>query len=126
MRVTVEISPGELFDRISILEIKTERISNRDKVKKAKRELETLNRSRAATLTDSPEALQRFADLKSINEALWDIENRIRECEVAGNFGPEFIALARAVYQTNDRRAVAKQAIDALYASDIGEVKSYT
>ena len=122
MRIKIEISPGELLDKISILEIKSERIADKAKLG---RELDTLVRSRDATVPDGEAVRTLYRELKSINETLWDIEDRIREREKASDFGPAFIELARAVYITNDKRAATKQAIDRLMQSDIGEVKSY-
>ena len=125
MRISIEISPGELLDKISILEIKNERIRDENKLGHIRRELETLNRSRHGTVVDNEEIATLFAELKVINEQLWEIEDDIRLLEKASDFGDAFVALARSVYITNDRRAVVKRAIDELLESDIGEVKSY-
>lgn len=125
MRISIEISPGELLDKISILEIKNERIRDENKLGHIRRELETLNRSRHGTVADNEEIATLFAELKVINEQLWEIEDDIRLLEKASDFGDAFVALARSVYITNDRRAVVKRAIDELLESDIGEVKSY-
>lgn len=125
MRIKIEISPGELLDKISILEIKSERIADKAKLEQVGRELDTLARSRDEAVPDGEAVRTLYRDLKAINEALWDIEDRIREREKASDFGPAFIELARAVYITNDKRAATKQAIDRLMQSDIGEVKSY-
>lgn len=125
MRITIEISPGELLDKISILEIKTERIPDGDKLAHIRRELETLSRSRAQDIPDNDGIRGLFSELKTINETLWEIEDDIRLCEKARDFGERFIRLARAVYITNDRRAAVKSRIDRLMQSDIGEMKSY-
>jgi len=125
MRIKIEVSPGELLDKISILEIKSERIRDEAKLGHVRRELETLQRSRDEAVPDGAEVRALFGALKTINEALWEIEDRIREREKASDFGPAFIELARAVYVTNDKRAATKSAIDRLMQSDIGEVKSY-
>lgn len=125
MRIGIEISPGELIDKISILEIKSERIQDQKKLAHVRRELETLNRSRSENLPDNNEIVALFTELKAINEQLWEIEDDIRLLEKASDFGDAFVALARSVYITNDRRARVKRAIDELLESDIGEVKSY-
>ena len=125
MRISIEISPGELLDKISILEIKNERIRDESKLSHIRRELETLNRSRHGMVPENREIATFFAELKAINEQLWEIEDDIRLLEKASDFGDAFIALARSVYIPNDRRAGVKRAIDELLESDIGEVKSY-
>ncbi|MEO0822832.1 MAG: DUF6165 family protein, partial [Pseudomonadota bacterium] len=103
--VTIEVAAGELVDKITILEIKAERIADAAKRANVARELETLVAARAAALPAS-EALETLtAALKRVNEALWQIEDDIRDCERAGDFTERFIALARAVYRTNDERA---------------------
>jgi hypothetical protein len=125
MRIGIEISPGELLDKVSILEIKNERIQDQDKLGHVRREMETLNRSRSEFVSESDAIAALYAELKTINEQLWVIEDDIRLLEKASDFGEAFIALARSVYITNDRRAGVKRAIDELLNSDIGEVKSY-
>ncbi|MEO1493850.1 MAG: DUF6165 family protein [Pseudomonadota bacterium] len=123
--VTIEIAPGELIDKITILKIKSERIENAEKVANVRVELETLSASRDAALPASEELTRLTAALKSVNEELWVIEDDIRDCERAGDFGPEFIRLARAVYKTNDRRAALKREINELLGSRLIEEKSY-
>ena len=123
--VTIEIAPGELIDKITILEIKSERIEDTKKVANVRIELETLEASRDATLPASPDLTRLTAALKAVNEELWVIEDDIRDCERAEDFGPEFIRLARAVYKTNDRRAALKREINELLGSRLVEEKSY-
>lgn len=125
MRIGIEISPGELLDKISILEIKNERIQDQNKLGHVRRELETLNRSRNGIVPDSDTIDELCAELKAINEQLWEIEDDIRLLEKASDFGEAFVAVARSVYITNDKRADLKRAIDELLNSDIGEIKSY-
>ena len=125
MRIGIEISPGELLDKISILEIKNERIQDQNKLGHVRRELETLNRSRSGFVPESDAIATLYSELKAINEQLWEIEDDIRVLEKASNFGESLIAIARSVYVTNDRRAGVKRDIDELLESDIGEVKSY-
>lgn len=120
----VEVSWGELIDKHTILEIKSERMSDEAKVRNVRIEMEALAASRAqARRTPGVDALE--AQLKAINEELWVIEDRIRDCERAKDFGPTFIELARAVYFTNDRRAAVKRQINDLLGSGIVEEKSY-
>ncbi len=124
--ITVEIAPGELIDKITILEIKSERIADAEKLRNVRVELETLVAARDQALTKS-EALTRLtADLKAVNEALWQIEDEIRGCERSNDFGPRFIELARSVYRQNDRRAAVKRQINELLGSKLIEEKSYT
>ncbi len=123
--VTIEIAPGELIDKITILEIKAERIDNAEKVSNVQVELETLTASRDTALPASEDLTRLTAALKGVNEELWVIEDDIRDCERAGDFGPEFIRLARAVYKTNDRRAALKREINELLGSRLIEEKSY-
>lgn len=118
-------SVGELFDKISILEIKSERISDVAKLAFVRHEL-TLLRDLAATCgTPSSDPATALAELKAVNEALWEIEDSIRDCEREKDFGPRFIELARSVYKTNDRRAELKRQLNVLFGSTIIEQKSY-
>jgi len=124
--ISVPISIGELIDKISILEIKAERIVDQAKLRHVQAELGVLNEIKSAAGIDQPD-MQPFAEqLKSINTELWDIENEIRELEARQDFGKRYIALARKVYLTNDRRARIKQKISLAYNSAIIEEKSYT
>ena len=123
--IRVEIAPGELIDKITILEIKRERIQDALKLRNVVAELEMLTETRDTCLPGS-EALSQFtAELKDINETLWQIENDIRDCERRGDFGPRFIELARSVYRQNDRRAAIKRQINELLGSALQEEKSY-
>lgn len=123
--VQVEVSPGELIDKISILQIKSERISDPDKLANVRYQLDLLSATRDRALAASDRLTTLEQDLKTINEALWVIEDDIRDCEAAQDFGPKFIELARAVYKTNDRRAAVKKALDELFGSAVTEEKSY-
>lgn len=123
--VTIEIAPGELIDKITILEIKTEKISDTAKLANVRIELETLTASRDAVLPASDELQRLTGDLKAVNQKLWTIEDDIRDCERAGDFGEIFIQLARSVYITNDQRAVLKRQINDLLGSRLVEEKSY-
>ena len=123
---TVEISWGELIDKITILEIKEQRLTSPAAVANVREELAALNRA-AATLKPVPAALGVLQqELKSINEALWDIENRVRAKEAAKSFDPQFIELTRSVYLNNDKRALIKRRINELLNSGLVEEKQYT
>jgi len=123
--VTIEVSPGELIDRITILEIKAERIADPAKRADVVRALGALTARRDAVVPDDAEIARLTAELKEINATLWEVEDDIRACEAAGEFGARFVALARSVYLTNDRRAAVKRAIDDALGSELREVKSY-
>lgn len=124
--ILVPISPGELLDKITILRIKAARMSDAAKVANVKHELELLEK----TWRDSGAAAGNIGDeeanLTRVNEALWVIEDDIRDEERARRFGEKFIELARAVYITNDERAAIKKRINVALGSNIVEEKSYT
>ncbi len=123
--LSVEISPGELLDKLTILEIKSERIDDATKLRNVRREFNALIRVRAKCVATFPELDVLTASLKTVNESLWDCENRIRDCERERDFGPRFIELARSVYRVNDERASLKREINKLLNSSIVEEKSY-
>jgi hypothetical protein len=121
----VPVSAGELLDKIAILRIKAERISDPKKVENVKRELSALDAVASRAIPGSAELAALEADLKAVNEALWEIEDDIREHDARGDFGPDFVRLAQAVYRTNDRRAAIKRDINRLTGSALVEEKSY-
>jgi hypothetical protein len=123
--ILVPVSVGELIDKITILRIKSERIANRDQVTNVKRELAALEAVSARIACDAAVLAQCTADLKRVNEALWEIEDAIRECEAGGDFGPRFIELARSVYRQNDERARLKRKLNVAAGSRYVEEKSY-
>ncbi|MBT4934655.1 MAG: hypothetical protein HOL66_11335 [Rhodospirillaceae bacterium] len=123
--VSVNVAPGELIDKITILEIKLERIEDETKLANVRLEYDTLNAARDEAIPKSEELDQLSAELKKINEALWEIEDDIRDCERAKDFGDGFIKLARAVYVTNDKRMAVKRQINDLLGSALVEEKSY-
>ena len=124
-QILIPISPGELLDKITILEIKSARISSSEKLANVNRELGMLNQVWNDAV-DEDDALQQMrAEIKSINEALWDIEDDIRDEEREKRFGERFVELARSVYVTNDQRADVKKRINLHLKSDIVEEKSY-
>ena len=123
--ILVEISAGELVDKITILEIKSERIGDPAKLHNVRQELEVLRRT-FETLLPLPDGFHAVAvELKRINESLWDIEDEIRDCERRQDFGARFVELARAVYRTNDLRAAVKRQVNDLAGSRLVEEKSY-
>ncbi|MEM7047111.1 MAG: DUF6165 family protein [Pseudomonadota bacterium] len=119
------ISWGELLDKISILEIKLERINDPGKRANVEKEHTALCAIRTHDKIDAQEIQAKIDELKAINEQLWDIEDAIRECEKAQDFQARFIRLARAVYQTNDHRAAIKKELNILLGSELHEEKSY-
>jgi hypothetical protein len=125
MNIQVEVSPGELFDKITILEIKIERISDAGKLSNLKKEYAILSKVCQDKIQPSEELDMLVSELKSLNENLWTVEDDIRDCERRKDFGDEFIELARTIYRTNDRRATTKRKINELLNSDIFEEKSY-
>ena len=124
--VMIEVGPGELIDKITILRIKSERMSDAAKLANVRLELTVLDEARKANLEDSAEMRRLESDLKSVNEALWVIEDDIRQCEADKDFGAKFVELARSVYKQNDKRAAIKKEINLLTGSAIVEEKSYT
>ena len=123
--IHVPVSFGEVLDKITILEIKSERIADPAKVANVRRELEELSSVWDAAVPDQTAIRQSREQLKAVNEALWEIEDDIRDQEAAQDFGPRFIELARAVYVTNDRRAAIKKEINLALGSRFVEEKSY-
>jgi len=123
--ILTPISPGELLDKLTILTIKLDNIT--DATKRANVQVEHTLLSQVADegIPKSDEITALNAALLSVNKELWDIEDDIRDCERAGDFGDEFIRLARAVYVTNDKRADLKKQINLALGSEIVEEKSY-
>ena len=123
--ITVEIAPGELIDKLTILDIKLERISDDAKRANVQIEWETLNAAKTAAVPSSEELDRLQGELKAVNEKLWVIEDDIRDCERDSDFGDTFVELARSVYITNDERARLKREINELLGSRLVEEKSY-
>ena len=123
--IRVPISPGELLDKITILEIKSERIDDPDKLANVRSELDTLRRVWSEAVPPDDVVAELHNQLRSINEELWEIEDAIRDEEREKRFRERFIELARAVYVTNDKRARAKRDLNAHLGSKIVEEKSY-
>jgi hypothetical protein len=123
--IQVPVSPGEVLDKITILEIKSERISDAGKLVNVKRELELLKASWQQSVNEDETVRGIHDKLKTINEALWEIEDDIRDKERAREFDQRFIDLARSVYVTNDQRADAKKELNLYLGSEMVEEKSY-
>lgn len=121
----VALSWGELIDKITILEIKQQRLSSADAVVNVQRELAALTAVVTASAVPAGVAAVKQA-LKTVNEKLWDIEDRIRAKEAQGSFDQDFIELARSVYFNNDERAKLKREINRLMNSELVEEKQYT
>jgi hypothetical protein len=125
MNVRVEISIGEFFDKLTILEIKRSRIRDADKLRNVDRELESLNRLLEGLPFSRQDVREEVDELRALNERLWVIEDELRERESRKAFDDAFVELARAVYLTNDRRFEVKKAINRKLGSDFVEEKSY-
>jgi len=124
-KILAEISAGELFDKIAILEIKKVKISNKEKLIDVEKELNSLNNTVGKFVPDQSNISKHINNLKEINLKLWDIEDGKRAAEKEKKFDDKFIELARNVYKLNDERAKIKLAINTTLGSNIKEVKSY-
>lgn len=125
MPILVPVSWGELLDKITILDIKGRRIEDAAKRANVLREREALDAVVAAAGPQPDGAAALIGQLTAVNEALWDIEDEIRDCERHKDFGPRFVELARSVYHSNDRRAALKRELNDLLGSELVEEKSY-
>ena len=121
----VPISPGEFLDKLTILEIKSARIADPSKLANVRRELELLRATWAASPLAARDVTALVADLRAVNEALWEVEDRLRDLEAGKRFDAEFVEQARAVYRHNDRRAAIKRELNVALGSDLIEEKSY-
>jgi hypothetical protein len=125
MNINVDLSIGEFFDKMTILEIKKERISDRDKLENINKEYSYLEGLLDGLSITREDVAEEVGKLKEVNEKLWIIEDDIREKERSRSFDAEFIELARSVYITNDQRSDIKRAINLKLGSDFVEEKSY-
>ena len=123
--ILVPVSPGEMLDKITILRIKSARMTDTVKLQNVRLELQLLEQTWRESGADESLVADDIAQLQRVNEQLWDIEDRIRDKELAQSFDAEFIELARAVYVTNDERAALKKRINTALGSRIDEEKSY-
>ena len=124
-KIYAEISAGELVDKITILKIKEEKITNKKKLIEIKKELDSLTNTFNKSIKKNINLETLIKELKNINLKLWNIEDKKRELEKKQEFGKEFIELARNVYKSNDERAKIKLKINKTLGSNIKEVKSY-
>ena len=125
MSIKIQISPGELIDKFTILDIKLNRIKEKKKTQNIRKEHKILKRQIEKNLPKSKRLSALISKLKTINKTLWDIEDQIRVCERKQDFEKKFIKLARSVYQKNDLRSSYKREINKLLGSEIIEEKSY-
>ena len=123
--ILIPTAPGDLIDKLTILRLKEERIADEAKVTNVRVEKEALMETAKAHVPPSAELDALWNELYQINGELWVIEDDVRECEKAKDFGETFVKLARAVYITNDRRAQVKKKINLLLGSALIEEKSY-
>ena len=124
-QILAEISAGELLDKITILEIKKEKINNKEKLEDINKELSSLTKTSNEKIPDKSKVKNLILNLKNINLKLWDIEEGKRQAEKNQKFDEDFITLARDVYKTNDERAKIKLKINEILGSNIKEVKSH-
>ena len=124
-KILAEISAGELIDKITILEIKKEKILDKEKISHVQKELNSLSDTMKKCIQNQSEISKFKDELKEVNSKLWDVENGKRAAEKKQEFGEEFINLSRIVYKLNDKRASIKLAINNFLGSNIKEVKSH-
>ena len=124
-QILAEISAGELLDKITILEIKKEKINNKEKLEDINKELSSLSKTSNEKIPDKSRVKDLILNLKNINLKLWDIEEGKRQAEKNQKFDEDFIKLSRDVYKTNDERAKIKLKINEILGSNIKEVKSH-
>ena len=124
-KILTEISPGELLDKISILEIKLKKIKDKKKLQKINKENKSLLNSKNNTIKNRKSLDGLILKIKEVNLKLWEIEDKIRICEKNKDFGDNFIQLARDVYLNNDKRSIIKFSINKLLRSNLIEVKEY-
>jgi len=124
-KILSEISAGEMLDKISILEIKIDKVKNIDSQKEIVKEYVSLKKTKNSHIKVTVEIEKLYKEIKKINLKLWSIEDKIRVYEKKKDFGNEFIELARSVYVTNDQRFKIKSEINKLAGSNIKEIKQY-
>jgi hypothetical protein len=123
--INIPVSAGEFFDKLAILEIKEKRLADPEKLRHVAHELSLLRAVAAEQPPQGDDLRQRIAELKRVNEEIWDVEDALRRCEARGEFGAAFVELARAVYRNNDRRAAIKKEISLRHGSGVVEEKSH-
>ena len=120
-----EISPGELLDKISILEIKLEKIKDKNNLEEINKEYKILKNAQNSYITITDKINRLFKEIKEVNVNLWNIEDKLRICEKNKDFGKNFTELARGVYLNNDKRSKIKFEINKILGSNIREIKQY-
>lgn len=123
--ILVPVSPGELLDKITILRIKSARMSDAAKLANVRHELQLLEQTWSASVPAGVTVAEEERALQAVNERLWDVEDRLRDLEAAKRFDQDFIELARAVYINNDERAALKKRVNTRLGSTLVEEKSY-
>jgi len=124
-KILSEISAGELLDKISILEIKLDKIKDKESIEKINNEYNLLKITQNSSIKISEKLKKLFEQLKKVNLILWDIEDKLRICEKNKDFGKSFIELAREIYFNNDKRSKIKSEINKILGSNIKEIKQY-
>ena len=124
-KILSEISAGELLDKISILEIKLEKIKDKNSLNEINKEYKILKNAQNSNIETTDKIEKLFKEIKEINTNLWDIEDRLRICEKNKDFGKNFTELARKVYLNNDKRSKIKLQINKILGSNIREIKQY-
>ena len=124
-KILSEISPGELLDKISILEIKIEKVKDKNSLEEIKKEYKILKEIQTSSIETTGKIKDLFQSVKNVNVKLWNIEDKLRICEKNKDFGKRFIELARSVYFANDERAELKSKINKILKSNIIEIKQY-
>ena len=124
-KILSEISPGELLDKISILEIKIEKVKDKNSLEEIKKEHKILKEIQTSSVDITGKIKDLFQSVKNVNIKLWNIEDKLRICEKNKDFDKNFIELARSVYFANDERAELKSKINKILKSNIREIKQY-
>ena len=124
-KILSEISAGELLDKISILEIKLEKVKDNNSQEEIKKEYQILKVIQNSSIELTGQIKDLFQSLKNVNIEMWNLENKVRICEKNKDFGKNFVELARGVYFTNDKRARIKSEINEILESNIREIKQY-
>ena len=124
-KILSEISAGELLDKISILEIKLEKVKGKTNQEEIKKEYKILKEVKNSSIKVSEKLKVLFKEIKEVNQILWNVEDKLRICEKNKDFGQDFIKLARDVYLNNDKRSRIKSKINEVSGSNIKEIKQY-
>jgi len=124
-KILSEISAGELFDKISILEIKLEKIKDKNNLAEINKEYKVLKNAQNSNVEITDKIEKLFNEIKEVNTNLWNIEDKLRICEKNKDYGKNFIELARNVYFNNDKRSIIKLEINKILGSNIKEIKQY-